>query len=277
MMHLVCPLCRELLCGKESTLVCPAGHSYDIARSGYVNLLPPGRRSNARTGDDSGMVAARRNFLSRGYYDRYVTESAEAVKRFLGKNPEFLIDAACGEGHHTRILSKVSGSALTLGVDASKKAADAAARSSRDDKSISFIAGNIFDLPIASSCADAFSVLFAPIPYKEALRVLRPGGCLLICSAAPDHLAELRQIIYDDVITKETAVPAHESFTLGFRENIKYTVELDAAELVSLFEMTPFRYRSRPDAAERVASHGKSRMTVSVMCNILIKNPNTFQ
>ena len=105
MMHLVCPLCRELLCGKESTLVCPAGHSYDIARSGYVNLLPPGRRSNARTGDDSGMVAARRNFLSRGYYDRYVTESAEAVKRFLGKNPEFLIDAACGEGHHTRILS----------------------------------------------------------------------------------------------------------------------------------------------------------------------------
>ena len=224
MMHLVCPLCRELLCEKESSLVCPAGHSYDIARSGYVNLLPPGRRSNARTGDDSGMVAARRDFLSRGYYDRYVTESAEAVKCFLDKNPEFLIDAACGEGHHTRILSKVSGSALTLGVDASKKAADAAARSSRDDKSISFIAGNIFDLPIASSCADAFSVLFAPIPYKEALRVLRPGGCLLICSAAPDHLAELRQIIYDDVITKETAVPAHESFTLGFRENIKYTV-----------------------------------------------------
>ena len=124
MMRLVCPLCRELLCEKESSLVCPAGHSYDIARSGYVNLLPPGRRSNARTGDDSGMVAARRDFLSRGYYD---------------------------------------------------------------------------------------------------------------------------------------------------------TVELDAAELVSLFEMTPFRYRSRPDAAERVASHGKSRMTVSVMCNILIKKPNTFQ
>ena len=115
-------------------------------------------------------------YKRQGYYDRYVTESAEAVKCFLDKNPEFLIDAACGEGHHTRILSKVSGSALTLGVDASKKAADAAARSSRDDKSISFIAGNIFDLPIASSCADAFSVLFAPIPYKEALRVLRPGG-----------------------------------------------------------------------------------------------------
>ena len=67
-----------------------------------ASLLPPGRRSNARTGDDSGMVAARRDFLSRGYDDRYVTESAEAVKRFLDKNPEFLIDAACGEGHHTR-------------------------------------------------------------------------------------------------------------------------------------------------------------------------------
>ena len=72
-------------------------------------------------------------------------------------------------------------------------------------------------------------------------------------------------------------MPAHEGFTLGCRENIKYIVDLEAAELMSLFEMTPFRYRSCPDAAERVASYGKSRMTVSVMCNIMIKNPNTFQ
>ena len=144
MMRLVCPLCRRVFFAKKKARLYAPQVAHTISRGADTSIFcRPGRRSNARTGDDSGMVAARRDFLSRGYYDRYVTESAEAMKRFLGKNTaEFLIDAACGEGHHTRILSKVSGSALTLGVDASKKAADAAVRSSRDDKSISFMRGD---------------------------------------------------------------------------------------------------------------------------------------
>ena len=35
-----CPTCGGPLERRESALVCPQGHSFDIARQGYVHLLP---------------------------------------------------------------------------------------------------------------------------------------------------------------------------------------------------------------------------------------------
>ena len=81
-----------------------------------------------------------------------------------------------------------------------------------------FIAGNIFDMPLRDCCADAVSVLFAPIPFDESRRVLRPGGALLVCSAGREHLIELRRLVYDEVRYKESSVPVAEGFTVAARE-----------------------------------------------------------
>ena len=287
---------------------CESGHSYDIARSGYVNLHRPGIKSNARSGDPEDMVAARRAFLARGYYDRYVWEAAALALDLADGRLEMLTDAACGEGHHTLTLAKALSPHTTIGMDASKKAADMAQKAARriagtqsratqseteralegqtggnvpfGDTShsnapfiaegfppgdIQFIAGNIFDMPIASACADIVSVLFAPVPYEEARRVLRPGGLLLVCSAGREHLIELRRAIYDEVRYKDTPNVAPEGFTLAARDNATYSVTLDSAALGELFAMTPFCRRVGEAARQRLAQGGEeSPMTVSV-------------
>lgn len=268
---LICPICKKDLSRHDNSLVCPENHSYDIAKSGYVNLLAPGRKNNFKSGDNSEMVIARRNFLSRGYYDRYVKSASEIARRCLGYDPNFYIDAACGEGHHTTIIADCVGAEQYYGADASKKAADIASRNAKDGRGFYF-AGNIFSLPVKNKCADLVSVLFAPVPFEEARRVLNDDGCLMICSAAPDHLHEMRSLIYDEVIIKDFTPPTATGFETVKCEKISYFVALNGSELRDLFLMTPFCYRSGTEGKKRIENVNNTDITVSVMCSVLKKS-----
>ena len=72
MLDLLCPVCGGRLAREKKVWRCENHHCFDVARSGYVNLLPPSA-SGKRHGDDKRMVAARTAFLSRGYYDHHVS------------------------------------------------------------------------------------------------------------------------------------------------------------------------------------------------------------
>lgn len=315
----VCPVCRAVLRANGRSLRCASGHTYDMARSGYVNLLPPGRKSNARSGDPDSMVRARREFLSGGYYDRYVREAAALAAPFFGGG--VMLDAACGEGHHTLILAESLRPALAVGIDASKKAADAAAKAAakfssmaakasskvantlstaanylsavseadsgsdfshcsdsakqsprfRSPANFAFAAGNIFDMPVASASCGLVTVLFAPIPFDEARRVLDVGGVLLTAGAGAEHLIELRKLIYDEVRIKNPADIKPDGFCEVRSENISYKLELDPSSLLALFEMTPFCFRAGAAARDRIASSGGISVTVSVDCKLYRK------
>lgn len=77
MLDLLCPVCGGRLAREKTVWRCESRHSFDVARSGYVNLLPPSA-SGKRHGDDKRMVAARTAFLSRGYYDHLIGAVAVA-------------------------------------------------------------------------------------------------------------------------------------------------------------------------------------------------------
>ncbi len=157
-----CPICGESLSREGGSLYC-AGvrrHTYDIAKEGYVNLLPPGRAKNARTGDGADMIRARERFLAGGGYDRYSREAAEFAAGFLdvagvccsehcssnetdartqgltvNDRPCSLthLDSGCGEGRHTvnmaQTFERVLGvPVICVGFDASKHGVQAAAK-----------------------------------------------------------------------------------------------------------------------------------------------------
>lgn len=75
--YLICPVCRADLRLDEGALRCADGHSFDVAKQGYVSLLvgsrPPG------TADSAEMVAARAAFLDRGHYAPLAEAVADAV------------------------------------------------------------------------------------------------------------------------------------------------------------------------------------------------------
>ena len=272
-----CPVCAGALAKEGNSLFCD-GHSgkrhcYDIASAGYVNLLPPGKKNNAHTGDDAGMITARTAFLSGGYYDCISDAAADLCLAYLpgGADTVRFCDAGSGEGYHTcriadRIASRSGRCVEACGVDASKKGAASGARMARsaaDGVSVSFVAGNIFSLPVEDHSLDAVFSLFAPIPAAEADRVLKEEGMLIVVASAPPHLWEMRCMIYDEPREGNTEAAVPEGFVLKEKKELRAEAHIpDQDTLNALFMMTPFYYRTPAAGRERLAHAGSLRVSV---------------
>jgi len=173
-----CPHCSQPLRREGAAVRCPAGHSFDVARQGYLSLLPGG----AGTADTAQMVAARDRFLSAGHYDAV----GEALAGAVGRGP--VVDVGAGTGHHlARVLGAHAGPGLAL--DLSRHAARRAARA--HDRIGAVVADAWRTLPVRDGVAGAVLSVFAPRGPAEALRVLGPGGRLVVVTPTPRHLAEL--------------------------------------------------------------------------------------
>ncbi|MBR5446876.1 MAG: methyltransferase domain-containing protein [Clostridia bacterium] len=282
---LVCPLCASPLHREGRSLVCVGGarrHTYDVAKEGYVNLLPPGKGKNAHTGDEAAMVRARSEFLGTDAYGRLSDEVARLILENVQSDDVTVIDSGCGEGYHTcRFTSAVRDAGrrvYTAAFDASKHAAAAGAKravrsalSAKDgvyadfngDAVCAFMAGNIFSLPVAESAADAVVSMFAPIAWEENRRVLKDGGILVVAASGEDHLLEMRQVIYEEVIKKAPEVVPAEGFEEISRSSVRYTHDLSSsAEIMNLFGMTPFCYKTPREAVERLSAKESLSVTV---------------
>lgn len=288
---LTCPLCGSTLsCEDGRTVKCRENHSFDIAKSGYVNLLPPGKEKNSRTGDEKLMLKARSDFLSRGYYSP-ISEKAACIaadEAHEGDEAFVTLDLGSGEGWHTLNYTKYLVSRglfpLTVGFDASKHGAEYGMKQSRASslapthgigESIVppvcvFFPSNIFSLPVKDRCADCCLSMFAPIPWDEVKRVLKDDGVLIVISSGEKHLYEMRRMIYDDVILSDSKQSLEEKASaFGFdeirAENLTYTMHLsENSEIMSLFTMTPFYYKTSREGRERLTSADSSDVTVDV-------------
>lgn len=293
--YLRCPNCGESLTRVEKSLICPNRHAFDLAKSGYVNLLPPGKGKNARTGDDRGMVEARADFLRRGFYDPI----SEKVAALAAANAPILSDvlSVCdmgsGEGWHSCLIAEKAGAlsgspTMVLGIDASKYAADRACRLARRKGLLSkdgvgapqegnvaacFIPANIFHAPLAEASFGAAVSMFAPVAWEEARRILDANGVLIVVSSGREHLLEMRRIIYSDVRLSEEENPDEknpaEDSTRGFetvcKSALRYVVELpDKTTIANLFMMTPFYYKTTEIGKLRLLSQDALRITVDV-------------
>lgn len=260
---LICPLCRTPLHREENALVCNNAerrHCYDLARSGYVNLLPPGKEKNSHTGDDRGMIAARTRFLDKGHYFAISKRVAELTASSVtdDNNRLTVIDCGCGEGYHTcNILKTLSGASIDadmIAFDASKHGCDRGSKrafsggyspKNTDGCRAVFSVGNIFAMPVKDGIADAVISMFAPIPGAEASRCLNKGGILAVISAGERHLFELRELLYDTPRESGGNVEVPEGFIEDGFERLTYSFTVTGSdELWDLFTMTPFYYRT---------------------------------
>ena len=236
-------------------------HCYDIAKSGYVNLLPPGKKSNSKTGDDREMLKCRRDFLSGGFYDK-ISESAAKVALESSPKKDTLVfaDAGCGDGYHAlnieRYFNKNGIHAVPLGLEASKSGAELAAKLSKKENSNSFFAAaNIFDMPLADNSCDVVFSMFAPVPDSEAYRVLKDDGVLVVCSSGSYHLWEMREVLYGDPILSPPLDRTPEGFYHISNSSLKYSFTLDSSQLIrALFTMTPFYWRCPREGREKLLS-----------------------
>lgn len=265
MIALRCPVCGGSLNRSGRVWRCSAGHSFDIARQGYVNLLLRGG-SGKRHGDDKTMVAARTAFLDRGFYDPLSQALAELALAHSAA-PRLLLDAGCGEGKYTcdllRALRERGDRISALGIDISREALIAAARR---DRELTLAVASTAALPVADGAADILLNVFSPFAREEFHRVLKPGGLLLRAWPLERHLWELKELIYETPYPNPPLDPAAEGFALLETRALRYPITLNGAEIGALFRMTPYYYktgRTDQEKAERA-----ERLTVELQFGV---------
>lgn len=242
-----CPVCKKFMrLQGDIGLFCEGErrHCYDLASSGYVNLMPPGQASG---GDAKKAVRARSAFLNLKYYQPVAEELSNVLTQYVPSSRGLLIDAGCGEGYYTVQLAELGFS--VFGADLSKFAVDAAAkRAARSAPNRSFFSvSSVFELPIADGSARALVNVFAPCAEREFSRVLCQNGILAVVYAGPDHLMGLKRAIYDQTKSNEGRADLPKDMDLIEERRVRFDVTVEGTEnLKSLFAMTPYYWKTSP-------------------------------
>lgn len=258
MLHFICPVCKSGISLFERTYKCENNHCFDLSKDGYVNLLMSQQSSLKRHGDDKLMVKARRDFLSKGFYNELRQALCDTLKATLPESTS-IIDVGCGEGYYTSEIAKSAGFEIS-GIDISKDALRFASKSVRNS---SFAVASAFSLPFADGSADCVLSVFAPSAYEEFSRVLKANGKLIKAIPLENHLWELKCALYSEPYKNKPEKRNDELFSLVSQKEIKYKIKLtEKDDIENLFKMTPYYYKTGREDAERLLSLESLETTV---------------
>lgn len=251
-----CPVCTNKLIRNPKTFSCENGHSFDIAKEGYLNLY---LSSSANSGDSKQSVNNRTAFLQKGYY--------AFLKEFLKDKMrgESLVDLGCGEGYYTSSFPVKT----KIGIDLSKPALKYA---SKNDKSTQYILSSIFDTPLESESFDIVTTIFAPVATKEISRLLKKGGIFVLVRPDALHLKELKELLYDtpyDNEEKEIVIPELKEIS---KEHISSSVTIDKEDIRELFSMTPYYYHTSSKDRSRIEEVDHLQITFAFTISIYRKD-----
>jgi 23S rRNA (guanine745-N1)-methyltransferase len=264
---LLCPVrgCGEPLAAEERHVRCARGHSFDVARSGYLNLLQPQDRRSANPGDNRAAAEARRRLYEAGHGAALLAELDQQLAAVELPAPPTVLDIGCGEGSLLAALTARRPLAA-YGVDISAPAVELAARRF---PSLRWIVANADRrLPFEARSFDVVLVISARPNRDELARVLAPGGRLIVATPAPDDLVELRAALLGEgeqrdrlERTVETLAP---EFEVEARAPARHVATLDAAGVRDALAATyrGARHSQQARLAE-VAAAGELRVTMS--------------
>lgn len=259
-----CPICAAPLTRAGRAYTCPNRHSYDVAKEGYVHLLPANQKHSANPGDDKAMIAARTAFLDGGYYASLREAICAAVSAHGGHNLKIL-DVGCGEGYYTQGFSQLPGAEIA-GVDLSKAGLKKAARRVKEAE---FAVASVYHLPVADQAVDVVVDCFAPLALEEYRRVLRPGGLFVYVVPAPQHLMEMKAVLYDTPYPNPEENVEYVGFTYVDIVPVTTTFTLEGqAPIQALFGMTPYAWKTPKAGVERLGQLEKLTVTADFRVHV---------
>lgn len=305
-----CPNCGACLARNGSALRCQSGHSFDIARQGYVSLLPPetaarGRGARGRgarghgargrgdggRGDTAAMVMARQQFLASGHYRPIAAALAAAAEAQAGRQepparparpagPDrpaggglaCVADIGAGTGYYlAAVLDRLPGRA-GLAVDLSRHALRVAARA---HPRIGAVGGDAWQrLPIADASADLVLDVFAPRGGAELARILRPDGRLLVVTPRPEHLTELAGPLgllrVDERKDERLAGTLGPYFTVTGQQEVRAPMALDHQSVAALAGMGPSAWHADPQEMARRIAALPDPVTVTLAVSVAV-------
>ncbi|WP_405618183.1 putative RNA methyltransferase [Streptomyces sp. NBC_01508] len=280
-----CPLCGgplapphgvaaslKTLRGVKS-LGCAGGHSFDVARQGYVSLLTG--NTNTANADSADMVTARTLFLEADHYEPLARALADTVAELCPPDGTVL-DAGAGTGYYLATVLDALPDGVGLGLDASKFALRRAAGA---HPRAGAATGDIWKpLPVVSGAADVVINVFAPRNGPEFQRVLRPDGALVVVTPTARHLAELPASL--GMLSVDTAKEDRLRRTLSghFRQERTDVVEREAAmtgqDVRNLILMGPSAHHLSVEDVHRSVASLTTPLPVTVSFLVSVYRPH---
>ncbi|MFK4786053.1 putative RNA methyltransferase [Fusobacterium sp. MFO224] len=273
---IICPKCKEKLYKDNKTYKCINNHSFDIAKSGYVNLLLDNQKNSKNPGDDKDMVKSRKFFLEKGYYKDISHKLNEIIGNDIKSEKDtFILDIGCGEGYYTgnlkEYLDATGKKNKILGIDISKQAIIEA---SKKYKKIDWVIASALNIPLMEETCDFVICMFSKIIPEEKNRVLKKGGKVIIVSTGENHLQEIKEVVYKNV-KKDYYSPIDDMKEFKHIEtiNVKSKISIEEKENIeNLFNMTPYRWRSPKDGVKKLFNLESIKVTIDVNFDIFEKN-----
>lgn len=274
---IICPICKEKLIKEGRTYRCSKNHSFDLSKSGHVNLLLDNQKHSKMPGDDKDMVLSRKHFLEKNYYKGISDKLNEIILRNIPENSDKkinILDIGCGEGYYTgnlkNFLDKNNIQSEIIGIDISKEAVISASKS---HKGINWIVASATNIPVCDESLDFIICMFAKIIPEEKMRTLKKGGKLIIVSTGENHLLQMKEVVYENV-RKDFYSPIEDLKIFKYLETINCTYKTFIREnesIKNLFNMTPYRWRSPREGIERLFFLNELETFVDVNFDIFTK------
>jgi len=272
-----CPLCGGSMgVNRDNSLACGSGHSFDLSRKGYVNLMNSGRAPVY----SKDLFEARRKVCEAGFYDPLIEKLTEIIAEYRGRGSKSgvaVLDAGCGEGSHLNgifgklkdLLPDAAGD-FFVGIDISK---DGIQIASRGDTGILWCVSDLARLPFQDGSFDIVLNILSPANYAEFSRILKPRGMLVKVVPGERYLAEIREALADgDGAGSGIDSYSNERVILYFKEkmeaadiqDIRYRFRVEEELLPHLIKMTPLTWGKDADnlLSGKVISDITAEMTI---------------
>ncbi len=227
-----CPLCAAPF---AEIMGCAGGHSFDVARHGYVHL---GTGRKLPEGDTPAMVEAREAVLP------LFGPLTEKLAQSVPTSARLVVDLGGGTGYHLSRVLQGQPDAQGMVFDVSKPALRRAAR--RVGAVLTDTWGR---LPLADKSVDVVLDVFAPRNGPEMRRVVRDR--VIVATPLPHHLSELRSefgLLDVDPSKEERLAATLAGFSLEQDDHLEWTLDLDATQAAQIIAMGPNAFHGHVEA-----------------------------
>jgi 23S rRNA (guanine745-N1)-methyltransferase len=243
--------CRQPLRRTPAALVCARGHTYDIARSGYVNLLQPQDRRSPAAGDALASLDARARLLASGIGRTLVGTVVRTASRVPLSEEAAVVDLGAGTGE---VLGELAAARRIAGIGIDLSSAAVAAAAKRFPSVTWIVANADRRLPILDRSVELVLSINARRNPSECARVLTRPGYLLVVVPAADDLIELRELVQGRAVERDRTEPLLQEHQATF-EIVEQATMREARRLTrdQLLDVLRGTYRgARTSAASRV-------------------------
>lgn len=306
----ICPICHSPLQPAKETWRCDGSlhpkqtsHPFDVAKQGYVNLLPVQQKKSKAPGDSQQSIHARQRFLAAGYYQplqalicqqmtklllQAKTDSKLSVANANDETEISWLDIGCGEGYYTQAMAQ-TGMDTLIAADISKPALASLAKVSKAANHLWYqqstenkktaskkttgktaaiypIVTSAAHLPLHAHHLIGISSIFSPILPAAFADVLQQNGYLIIAKPDTGHLATIREALFDNVREHDSDkfLPTLAPyFELLDTQHIRTDMSLSADALADLLTMTPYAYRARADNRQALLTSAATQAFVT--------------